>query len=105
MRFDAGACSPDEQTNMRNAWATIRSVESSPDSAAVFPNHWLPCLTTERLLELRYVHDDPVDPVFARRMGIGESAYAQILRAFVLAHPLCETDEEALLRRKAITIL
>src|SRR5213595_4297642 len=77
------------------------STATSPNPARLPIHHRLPRLAAERLGELRQVGHDAVHAVFAGRVRVGDGVDAQVLRALVLAGPLREADEEALLRRKA----
>src|SRR5438105_8850795 len=89
----------------------LRSPQLVGSSDHLIASPYLTCLasdhrrvrrTLERLLKLRQIGDDPVDAVLAWRMRIRDRNRAQILRPLVLAGPLRESDEEALIGREAV---
>src|SRR3981189_93353 len=74
----------------------------SPDLANLRAHHRLTSLAGEGPLELGQVGDHALDAIAAGRMRVGDGADAEILVAVVLAGPLCESDEEPLVRREAV---
>src|SRR5262245_9776395 len=75
---------------------------SSPHPAGLRADHRRAGLARERLRELRHVHDDAVDAVLPGRVRIRDRVRALVLGPLVLAVPLREADEEALVGREAV---
>src|SRR5271166_1366309 len=67
-------------------------------------HHGLAGLAGERRAELRHIHHHAIDAVLRRRVRIGDGAGAQVLRTIVLAGPLGEADEEALVRSQTVAV-
>jgi len=73
-----------------------------PDSAGGGVDHGLVGFATEGFLKLGHVGDYAVDARETWRVGIGNCAYAQVLRAFVFTCPLRHAYEESLVWREAV---
>src|SRR5215472_18134458 len=82
-------------------------VTSLPDATyfIVRLEHWLSSFAAKRLSELWNVHHHTVDAVFAGRVRIGDCTHPQVLRPLVFTSPLCEADEESLVRRQSVGII
>src|SRR5882724_10561941 len=75
---------------------------ASPNSAAFHRRHRAPSPALECLFELRHVHDHAIDAVLGRSVRITSGTDTQVFRPVVRTCPLCKSDEETLIRGKAI---
>src|SRR5579883_1279636 len=76
-----------------------------PNPATILFHHRLPGFARERFLELGHIHHHTIDPILARRMRIGQRSHAQVFGTTVLAGPLRQPYEEALIGRESLDIV